>query len=135
MDEACPPGTMTLCVARSLFTHLDSEMARETLRDIHRALVPHGRAMISMFLLDTSARRLIAQGRSAFQFEHPHSLGTFVQNPRGPLGAIAFTFEHFVQLLTEAGLFIERLLYGSWSGRPYHVSAQDILIIRKMPSD
>ena len=107
-------------------------MARETLKAMRRAMAPDGRALISLFLLDAGVRALIRRGRAAFQFEHAHGEGAFVQNPAGPLGALAFTFDHFVRLLTEQEFYIERLLYGNWPGRPHHVSGQDILIVRRM---
>ena len=135
LDETCAPETIDLCIATSLFTHLDSDMARETLKAMHRALAPEGRVLISLFLLDAGVRTLIRKGRAAFQFEHEHGEGTFVQNPAGPLGALAFTHEHFVRLLTEQQLYVERVLYGNWPGRSHHVSGQDILIVRRMPGD
>lgn len=135
LEQVCPPGEADLCTATSLFTHLDPAMARQMLHDIGLALHPSGRCLISLFLIDAGTRAMIAAGRSAFQFEHRYEEGTFVHDPSGPLGAIAYDYEYFVELLTEQGLYVERLLHGSWSGRPYFVSGQDILIIRKTPQD
>ena len=133
LEEACAPQTIDLCIATSLFTHLDTDMARETLSAIRRALAPDGRALISLFLLDPGVRALIRLGRAAFQFEHAYGEGAYVHDPAGPLGALAFTFDHFVRLLAEQDLYIERVLYGNWPGRPHYVSGQDILIVRRMP--
>ena len=133
LKEACAPGTVDLCIATSLFTHLDTDMARETLGAMKSAMVPGGRVLISLFLLDPGVRALIRKGRAAFQFEHEYGEGAYVQNPSGPLGALAFTFDHFVRLLTEQEFYIERVLYGNWPGRPHYVSGQDILIVRKLP--
>lgn len=134
LEEACDPGTIDLCIATSLFTHLDTEMARETLAAMRRALAPDGRALISLFLLDAGVRALIRRGRAAFQFEHAYGEGTYVQDPGGPLGALAFASDHFVALLAEQELYVERALYGNWPNRPHHVSGQDILIVRRMPT-
>jgi SAM-dependent methyltransferase len=130
--DVCKPGSIDLCIATSLFTHLDTSMAHETLVAIRRALAPSGRGLISLFLLDKGTRVLIKKGNAALQFEHQYSEGTFIQNPEGPLGAIAFTHEHFVDLLTENELYIEKTLYGNWPGRPHYISGQDIVIIRRM---
>ncbi len=135
LGQVCPAGEADLCIATSLFTHLDSAMARQMLHDVAAALHSNGRCLVTLFLIDAGTRALIAAGRAAFQFEHHYGEGTFVQDPSGPLGAIAYTYEHFINLLTEQGLYVERLLHGSWSGRPNFVSGQDVLIIRKTPAD
>ncbi len=83
LEEACAPGAVDLCIATSLFTHLDSDMARETLGAMRRALAKDGRALISLFLLDPGVRALIRDGRAAFQFEHEYGEGAYVQNPKG----------------------------------------------------
>lgn len=132
LDRACEAESIDLCIATSLFTHLDTEMARVTLKAMRRVMAPDGRALISLFLLDAGVRALINRGRAAFQFEHAHGEGAYVQNPTGPLGALAFTLSHFVDLLTEQDLYVERVLYGNWPGRPHHTSGQDILIVRRM---
>ncbi len=130
LEEACPPGMIDLCLATSLFTHLDTAMARDTLGGIRRALAPDGRAVISLFLLDAGVRALIGRGGAAFQFEHRHEEGVYVQDPGRPLAALAVTFDHLVRLLTDHGLYLERVLYGSWPGRPHHVSGQDVILVR-----
>lgn len=131
LEQACAPESVDLCLATSLFTHLDTDMARENLKAMRRALVPNGRVLISMFLLDPSVRALIRKGRAAFQFEQSYSEGVYVQNPRSPLSALAFTFDHFVQLAVQQEFYVERVLYGSWPGRPHYVSGQDIVIVRR----
>jgi SAM-dependent methyltransferase len=135
LAEACEVGTVDLCLGTSLFTHLDADMAIETLAAMRRALAPDGRVLISLFLLDNGTRSMIARGRSAFRFEHEHAEGIFVQDLHGPLGAVAFEHSYFVDLLTQAGLYVEKILYGGWPGRPFHVSGQDILIARAMLRD
>lgn len=132
LEAACEPGSMTLVVATSLFTHLDTAMAREALAAAARALAPDGRALISLFLLDAGTRALINRGAAAFRFEHPHTPGVFVHDKANPTGALAFEHDHFIDLLTEAGLYVERLLCGNWPGRRHHVSGQDILVVRKV---
>jgi SAM-dependent methyltransferase len=133
LDDACAPQTVDLCIATSLFTHFDTEMARTALKAMRRALAPDGRAFISLFLLDAGVRALIGRGGAAFQFEHRYADGVFVQNLGRPLEALAFTSGHFIDLLSEHGLYVERALYGRWPGRAGCVSGQDILIVRRMP--
>ena len=133
LADACAPATVDLCIATSLFTHLDTGMARTTLAAMGRLMAPDGRAFVTAFLIDPAVRALIRRGRGAFQFDHPHGDGTYAQSLAEPLAALAFDADHFTGLLTEQGLYIERALYGSWPGRPHHASGQDILIIRKIP--
>lgn len=133
LAEAAAPDSIDLCIATSLFTHLDTGMARTTLAAMSRLMASNGRAFVTAFLIDDAARALIRRGRSAFQFAHAYGEGTNAQSLEDPLAALAFDADHFARLLTEQGLYVERALYGSWPGRPHHASGQDILILRKMP--
>ena len=118
LDEACEPSTVDLCIATSLFTHLNTDMARATLAAMSRLMAPDGRAFVTAFLIDAAVRTLIAQGRSAYQFEYAYGEGAYIQMIDRPLAALAFDANHFGKLLIEQELYIERTLYGSWPGRP-----------------
>jgi SAM-dependent methyltransferase len=133
LDEACEPASVDLCIATSLFTHLDINMSRTTLAAMSRLMAPDGRAFITAFLIDPAVRMLIGQGRSFYQFEHNNGDGTYVQSADRPLEALAYDADLFGQLLMEQGLYIERTLLGKWPGRPFYAAGQDILIVRKVP--
>lgn len=132
MEDACPAGSIDLCIATSLFTHTDAAMATETLVAMHRAMKPDGRAFITLFLIDQVTRELIRRGPAAFRFPHPHQAGTHVENPASPMSALAFSHDFFMGLLRDAGFYVEKLLYGGWPGRAHFASGQDIVILRKM---
>ncbi|MBV8096103.1 MAG: class I SAM-dependent methyltransferase [Acetobacteraceae bacterium] len=132
LDEACAPGTIDLCIATSLFTHLDTAMTRGTLQSMHRALKPDGRAFISLFLLDRVTSEAMRRGTPAFRFSHQHERGVWVENAASPLSALAFSLEAFFELLAEQRFYVDKMLYGGWAGRRRFTSGQDIMLIRPM---
>jgi SAM-dependent methyltransferase len=132
LDDACAPGTIGLYLATSLYTHLDGVQAADNLRAVRRALAPDGRAFVTFFLLDEATRRLLAPGRSVFQFAHPHGEGVWIENPQQPAAVVGFELAALLRLVADAGLYVERILYGNWAGRAHHVSFQDILVLRRV---
>lgn len=132
ISEACPPASIDIGLATSLFTHLDSNMAADMLKHFSQAIKPDGCILLTAFLLDEGTRSVIKRSKAVFTFEHPYGDGVFVEKPEIGLGAAAFELSRFIALLADAGLYIERLLYGNWSGRKETASGQDVLIIRKL---
>jgi hypothetical protein len=49
-----------------------------------------------------------------------------------PEDAIAYDIEFISTYIKNVGLIIENIYYGSWSGRKEYLTAQDILIMRKI---
>lgn len=137
ITDAAPAASTDLCIATSLFTHLDASEAAKNLAAINHFLAPNGRAFITLFLLDAATwpmiRRQPAGGMTHFRFAHRiDKRGVYVERAEEPRYAVAFEFSFLADLLAAAGLYVERVLYGAWPGRPHWVSFQDILVLRKL---
>lgn len=133
IDEASAPETIDLCIATSLFTHLDANETRANLAAIYKSLKPDGAAFLTFFLLDPVTRAALTWGRGALAFKHAGAQpGVFIEKPDVPSHAVAFEFHHLADLIAQQGFYIDRILYGAWSGRRICASYQDIIILRKM---
>lgn len=134
IDDACSEASIDLCIATSLFTHLSVPEAIQSMTSITRALKPDGRVFATFFLLDGGTRAIMRRSDRPFSFSHELSPGVFVERKKEPSYAVGFEVGVLAALLARAGLYVERILYGNWSGRPHHASFQDILILRKIPT-
>ena len=130
--EHFPPISVDRVISTSLFTHLDTKMADNVLKSISHVLKSDGCALITAFLIDESTWHLIQRGPAAFSFKTKLEEGVYMENIHEPLGAVAFELDHFIGLLLQSGLYIDRILFGAWSGRTKAASGQDVLIIRKL---
>jgi SAM-dependent methyltransferase len=131
LEESYTPGSITLCIATSLFTHMDEAMIENTLRSIHAALAIDGRALVTLFLLDPSSRHLIDRGTPVFTFRHPIDHLVSTNSPQQGLGAVGVDLQAFLAVCAQSGLYVEKILYGAWPGRKHFVSAQDAVVLRK----
>lgn len=95
------------------------------LSEIRRVLTPYGRAML------TVSRGLTESGRSTLNFSvNLHDC--FTIDYRTPERAIAYSEAQLMALLQAAKLrLIAPVYYGSWSGRPSMLDAQDVVIVNK----
>jgi SAM-dependent methyltransferase len=124
-------ASIDLCIATSLFTHLDAATADEYLGYIARALKPDGRAFLTFFLLDDATRAMMAHGRPVFRFPHASAhAGVTLENPDSPGDVAAFESGLLATLLEKHGLYIDRLLNGSWADRGGAAAFQDVTILR-----
>jgi SAM-dependent methyltransferase len=133
IDDVCGAGTADLCIATSLFTHLNADEARENLKSIGRALKTDAAAFLTFFILDPPTRLALKYNRSNLTFSHDGDHpGTFVEKKDVPSFAVAFTPDLIGSMLADTGFYIDRILFGIWSGRPIGTSFQDVIIARKM---
>jgi SAM-dependent methyltransferase len=117
----------------SVFTHLLPRATENYLRETSRVLKPGGRCVITYFLLNEEARRLIDVGRNSIAFPHAYESGVCcIQDQRVPETAVAYE-EPFVRALHQrSGLTILELTYGSWCGRQdLHGCLQDAVLSLK----
>ena len=117
-----------LVFTKSVFTHLQSQIVEQYLRETRRVLKPGGRSLHTFFLLNEESRAGLAAGLSQFDFCYPVLHGLAVSRSE-PEKAIAFEESYVRELYCRAGLeIVEPIHYGFWSGRPDGVSGQDIVI-------
>jgi SAM-dependent methyltransferase len=134
ISEICASGSIDLCIATSLFTHLDFAVAKRYLEDIYAALQVDGRAYLTFFLLDATTRALMKGGQPSFTFGHA-SLddGVYYDRPDAPMHAVAFDETTLRAVLSSCGFYIDQIQYGSWAGRRNAQTYQDVVVARRMP--
>jgi SAM-dependent methyltransferase len=124
-------GEFDLVVLNSVFTHMLPIEVEHYMAEIARVLRPHGRCLISWFLLNEESRRLIETGRSTLNLRHPFGRARAVRRDR-PEEAIGFDEEFVVDLYRREALDVSRgPSYGSWCGRDRFLSYQDLIVARK----
>lgn len=126
-----------LVTALSVWTHLDAEVARQSMAEVARVLRPGGKALISFFI-EGSANSDLPQ-KSAFHrtppsqwiFDQPVSDGwTTPAWTDVAEQAVAIDHGSLVDLVDEAGLTIERIHPGYWREKP-GLYFQDIVVLTK----
>ncbi len=137
-------GSFDLVTALSVWTHLKEEDALFYFKEISRILKPHGKAMVTFFLLDEQYRRSLEvrsnmAGRfhmtlqSTWVFDQP-SYGSdawfhpkWVQVPEEAIGVTEFGLD---RLTSSSGMRLIEQHPGNWKEIP-GVFFQDILIFQK----
>ncbi len=114
----------------SVFTHMMKQEVEHYVREIARVLRPEGTCFITFFLLNEESLGQIAAAVSSltFQFTGP---GCRIDDERNPDMAVSYEQSDVQSMLQNAGLTIQLIKYGAWSGRQEHLTYQDILIANK----
>ena len=114
----------------SVFTHMLPNDMRSYLSEVHRMLEVRGRCLVSYFLLNEEALRLIDSGKSTLPFNHEYERYRTISREVPEL-AIAFDEAWLTELYQDVGLKLIRLDYGSWCGRGSYLSYQDLILATK----
>lgn len=116
----------------SVFTHLVPADLDNYVGQIARVLRPGGRMLATFFLLDDETRRLTADGVAFYDFRH-HRPGHSIVDPGDPEYAVAYETLDIVETVRGRGLEVddESIFLGSWAGRRYGLSFQDIVVATK----
>jgi SAM-dependent methyltransferase len=115
----------------SVFTHMLKNDMTHYLREISRTLRLNGRCFITFFLLNEQSRKLISAGHSSLDFRFPQD-GCWAIDEHHLESALAYEEKYIRTIYSEAGLLLESVQYGAWSGRNEYLSYQDILVARKI---
>ncbi len=126
-----PDASFDYVFLTSVLTHLLPADMNNYLHEVGRVLKPHGRALITYFLLNDESRRLIAAGASHRQFA-PFQPECWTIDRRNPEVALAYDEPYVREAHVKAGLELEPIRYGSWPGRKNYLSYQDITCSRKI---
>lgn len=105
----------------SVFTHMQHGDMCHYLHEVSRVLRPGGRCLITWFLWPIERPHPI--------FPHGHKYG-WMADKNMPESAIAFDEDAIAMDYTDAGLRVQRVEYGSWSGRS-GMSYQDMILSSK----
>lgn len=115
----------------SVFTHMLPQDMKNYFYEIARVLKKQGRCLITFFLLNDEACKLIDAKKSALDFKYVFE-GYRIIDKSVPEKAIAYDEQMVCMLFEKHGLRIkEPIHYGSYCGRQNLLSYQDIIIASK----
>jgi SAM-dependent methyltransferase len=119
-------------LAKSVFTHLQEDVALQYLREIGRVLRPGGRALVSAFLYTLPGEE---SGLFA-ALPHPAKPEARIRwrLAAKPEAAIAFEGSLFQQWVAESRLEAEQFVPIFWPGKSSILAGQDLLILVRAPS-
>lgn len=120
-------GTISFCLATSVFTHLLPDTTERYLMEVARVLRNGGRFLSTWFLLDETTETCIREGKAEFNFAFRFE--NHAQVSRGtPEIAVAYQLDYLKATFGRAGLEITRIAHGGWSGAADRVnSGQDVI--------
>jgi SAM-dependent methyltransferase len=115
----------------SVFTHMLEPGVRRYLSETRRVLRPGGRCVATFFLLDPFSLEGLGSGRIGLPFRHEFGPHAKVYDPKTPEMAIAYDEERVLEMIAAAGLSVNLVRKGSWSGHPDHEEFQDLVVMVK----
>ena len=125
---------MDAVVFYSVFTHMYEADIRAYLQLAAPLLKPGGSLLCTAFLLNESSDEGERTGTTRYPM--PHRLNAHVRyfNAEDPLHAIGYAEPAFLGLIGECGLRVDKVVPGSWCGRPVDGPFdpyQDMIIARR----
>jgi SAM-dependent methyltransferase len=125
-------GSFSFAIATSLFTHLLPAATESYLREASRVLKPGGRLFSTWFLFDQETLPSARAGQAQITFPYP--LGECaLHNPEAPEQAVAYHREALLRTFAMAGLSVQGVHHGDWSGAAKECeSFQDIIIASRL---
>ncbi|MFA6992147.1 MAG: class I SAM-dependent methyltransferase [Candidatus Gracilibacteria bacterium] len=127
----------TFAFAISVFTHMLPEDVIHYLKELHRVLMPGGRALITFFFIDEEARANIEKGLSDANFKFNIDENSFYSHKDVREAEIGFNSDWILKQIENCGFMVKQFLPGNWSGKKLineggkAVSYQDFFIIQK----
>ncbi len=123
-------ATFDVVIATSVLTHMYRADAAHYLVEIARVLKPGGRSFITHFLWTDECREAGAEGRTVMNFIFPVPDG-FTIDETHPEAAIAIGLAAVRADYETAGLALDPIHVGRWTGRTNDSHFQDIVVARK----
>jgi SAM-dependent methyltransferase len=121
-------GSFDFAFATSLFTHLTADEMHRYLGETTRVLAPGGRLLATFFLLNEISLAVLPT-RDVYNF--PHVVGPMrLLDMDNPGVGVAIDEPTLLKMARDAGLTIERVEHGLWSGRT-GISFQDVVVCRR----
>jgi ubiquinone/menaquinone biosynthesis C-methylase UbiE len=129
-------NSVDLIILWSVVTHLFEEDILHYFQEFARVLKPNGIVVVTCFVVDEKileSAKKVNLTQHNLRFEHSYGDGCFINDINVPAGAVAYTFEKISDIVSKAGLKLDRpLLTGQWwgnnNGEGY---GQDVLILRR----
>ena len=128
-----PQGSFTFCLGMSLFTHLLPTAIEQYLREVARVLKDGASFTSTWFLLCPETRA--AMRSTGAQSPFPYVFSRHSQRSlHAPEQAVAFDLEYIRELYNRAGLEIQAIHLGGWSGYNASInSGQDLIVANRVP--
>jgi SAM-dependent methyltransferase len=132
-------GSVDRVILWSVFTHMFRPDIVHYLREFRRCLKSDGLVFATCFMVDPdvlAAARRTDLTPYALRFEHLHEPGCLINDPKHPLGAVAYTREALERMVVAGGLALDRPIgQGSWSGLMASRHSQDVMVLRIGPEE
>jgi SAM-dependent methyltransferase len=124
-----PQGAFDTIHAISVFTHLKENDARQYLKMVHDSLKPEGKAYLTFFIMDETARNYVAttSGYSTVKEQYPGVWHAYEKHGF----FTGLSPEKAKELIAEANLKIVEELPGKWAGRPNGKIWQDGFVLAR----
>jgi SAM-dependent methyltransferase len=117
-------------IATSLFTHMLRDEVINYLSEFGRVLRPGGVAFTTAYLLNSASVISMVGAPDAVKFTQ-HACGdALVQAADRPVAAVAMPEDWLRSDARAAGLSVDRVAYGAWSGAR-RLTKQDVMILRR----
>jgi SAM-dependent methyltransferase len=124
-------GSISFCLATSLFTHLLPSTTERYVSEVARVLRPDGRFLATWFLLDEETEASAAAGKAEFTFGYRFEKHAQV-SIEAPEEVVAYKLDYLRALFAEVGLVIVGVHHGGWSGTEDRIdSGQDVIVCRR----
>ena len=124
-----------VAVATSLFTHLLPDGLGNYATETARVLAPGGRLFATFCLVDDAVLERMSRGRAEIELRHRVRDGSGVEyhtlDPASPETAVGFSEAHVRSTLGGAGLRVDAVHRGTWSGLDGGLTYQDVVIARR----
>lgn len=124
-----PSQSFDIVLLKSVFTHLRPPEVTNYLREMGRLLDPNGKCLATFFLLNHDQQQSRARGQNAIDFRFGNDSWRYAI-PAMPELAVAYSESYLIQLIVSAGLAVDDIHYGTWSGRSNGLSYQDVVTVR-----
>lgn len=124
--------SFSFCLASSLFTHLLPPAVERYVKEVSRVLTIDGSFTSTWFLIAEETRASMAAGLTQIAF--PHRYSHYAQHSlHAPEQAVAFELDYVRSIYARAGLTIESIHFGGWSGAAGAIdSGQDLIVARRL---
>lgn len=123
-------SSIDFVIATSLFTHMFREEIAAYLHEFARVLRPAQVAFVTAYLLNSSSVLAMTRNPGAVKFQAAQDEALVLDAER-PAAGVAVPEDWFLADARAAGLAVERVAYGAWTGH-VGLTKQDVIVFRRI---
>jgi SAM-dependent methyltransferase len=109
-----PDGMFDRALVSSVFTHMTESGIARYLEELYRVLVPGGRILASLLLMNDATVSALTNRTTSFSFTHRLGQSSWTLDPDNPLDGVAVDEDWFRENAVAAGLTHEATTHGTW---------------------